>query len=1104
MNAKRWVFTSFLLIVTVAIVSGGVGLMATRAQVPRVTLVPTVTVAIPIPTEAPGSANAAIAGSVWHDLCAIGGGEGDAPLEPSAGCVPAGDGSYEANGLIEAGEPFLAGVFVRLGVGPCPAYGFAEIATDAYGRYFFDDLAVGTYCVSVDALDPGNAFLVPGTWTFPEVRSRGSVSSYTITLADGEQRSGVNFGWDYQFFPPPESIGPVATQTPEPAPTQIPCTDAATFLKDVTIPDNTNLLPGQSFVKTWRLRNDGTCTWTTDFALAFAGGSKLGGSTVVPLARAVAPGETIDLSITLTAPAGSGIYESRWQLRNAAGQLFGIGRNADAPFWVKITVGAIPSVTPSLTPSVMPSPTPSATPVPPSTISGWRGEYYANRTLAGTPALVRDDTRVEFDWGSGAPSVGIPADGFSARWTRTVALQDGSYTFYARSDDGVRVWLDGQIIIDQWHDYSGTTFATDRTLAAGAHTLRVEYYENAGLASIAFWWEHTAQFPDWRGAYYPNIDLIGSPALIRNDAEIMFNWGRGAPAAGLPVDGFSVRWTRTMYFEDGTYRFHASVDDATRIFVDGVSVISTWHDGALRNVEGDYRLASGQHTLIVEYYERAGDAIMHLWWEKIELFPDWKGEYWPNLTLSGGPTLVRNDKAVDFNWKLGAAAANLPSNAFSARWTRSAGFDAGTYRFHVIVDDGARLWIGDRLVIDSWRDGAGREVTADIPLAAGQHRIKLEYYERGDNARIKLWWEKTSSASYPDWKGEYWANRELKGTPALLRNDTSIDYNWHTGAAMSGLPADNFSVRWSRYVAFEPGIYLFSAKADDGMRFYIDGQLMLDEWHKSDGKQVYGESAPLSGSHQLRVEYYEGSGGALASFWWKKVGETATPTAIPPTTTPTPTHVLPTATAALPTETTLPPTVTPVAPTATSVPPTETPIPPSATPVPPTAVPITPTLAPPTETPEPVVLRSRAIINEVLPAPSAMDWDGDGTADALDEWIELVNIGNGPMKLGEWSIVSGGQAYVLPKGAVLRSGGFLVLFRARTGIELDDGGGQIQLLDPKGELQDGVSYPALQFDASYSRDKLGVWHTDWPPSPGRPNSSLDPVLNSAPHEPTVQ
>jgi hypothetical protein len=161
-------------------------------------------------------------------------------------------------------------------------------------------------------------------------------------------------------------------------------------------------------------------------------------------------------------------------------------------------------------------------------------------------------------------------------------------------------------------------------------------------------------------------------------------------------------------------------------------------------------------------------------------------------------------------------------------------------------------------------------------------------------------------------------------------------------------------------------------------------------------------------------------------------------------------------------------------------------------------------LVPPTETPEPATLQARVLINELLPSPSMVDWDGDGIANESDEWIELVNAGDGVMKLGGWSIVSGGRAYVLPKDVVLASGGLLVLFQTQTGIELTDSGGLIQLLDRQEMLHDQSRYPGLSFDASYSRDKLGVWHADWTPSPGRSNSPDGSDWIAREHESTIR
>jgi len=528
---------------------------------------------------------------------------------------------------------------------------------------------------------------------------------------------------------------------------------------------------------------------------------------------------------------------------------------------------------------VLPTPVPTSTPAP--VITDWRGEYFANRNLSGAPALVRNDVALDFNWGYGSPAPSLPVDNFSARWTRTLNLSAGDYRFYARSDDGVRVWLDDQLLIDEWREQAATTYSANRSLGAGAHRFRIEYFEAFGDAQFQFWWEPVPSYPQWRGAYFANPNLSGTPVTVRNDPSIDFNWGSGSPAPGVPADNFSVRWTRTLYFsQEGLYRFHSVVDDGMRLYVDGAAVMEDWRDGSWREITGDRWLSVGEHTLVVEYYDRLGDAVIRLWWERANAYPDWLGEYWGNPNLSGPPALVRNDIAVDFNWGAGAPASNLPPDNFSARWTRNNVFDAGAYRFHLGMDDGARLWVDDTLIIDQWRDGSYREVATDLALAQGAHNLRVEYYERLGSAQVRFWWERVSGPTYPDWRGEYWSNMGLLGSPTLVRNDPAVDFYWGTGSPAVGLPADGFSARWTRQVSFSRAQYRFSAQADDGIRVYLDNRLLLNEWHDGDGSTVYTVESPVEGVHWLIVEYYERVGIAMARFWWQKIGElpTATPT----------------------------------------------------------------------------------------------------------------------------------------------------------------------------------------------------------------------------------
>ncbi len=114
--------------------------------------------------------------------------------------------------------------------------------------------------------------------------------------------------------------------------------DWAKFVADVSVPDGTSFSGGTAFTKTWRLKNNGTCTWTTGYSLVFASGEKMGGPESVPLTTTVAPGQSVDISVNLTAPAAGGSYRGFWQLKNASGAVFGIGTTANKPFWVDIKV----------------------------------------------------------------------------------------------------------------------------------------------------------------------------------------------------------------------------------------------------------------------------------------------------------------------------------------------------------------------------------------------------------------------------------------------------------------------------------------------------------------------------------------------------------------------------------------------------------------------------------------------------------------------------------------------------------------------------------------------------------------------------------------------
>jgi hypothetical protein len=144
---------------------------------------------------------------------------------------------------------------------------------------------------------------------------------------------------------PPATLTPLpplpATATPigQPPPTIVPSgCDKAAFVTDATVPDGTIFSPGAAFTKTWRLRNVGTCTWTTSYKLLYYSGESMSAPTTVNLPWSAAWGQTVDISVNMVAPATVGKYRGYWILANANGQYFGIGGAATDPVWVEINV----------------------------------------------------------------------------------------------------------------------------------------------------------------------------------------------------------------------------------------------------------------------------------------------------------------------------------------------------------------------------------------------------------------------------------------------------------------------------------------------------------------------------------------------------------------------------------------------------------------------------------------------------------------------------------------------------------------------------------------------------------------------------------------------
>lgn len=266
----------------------------------------------------------------------------------------------------------------------------------------------------------------------------------------------------------------------------------------------------------------------------------------------------------------------------------------------------------------------------------------------------------------------------------------------------------------------------------------------------------------------------------------------------------------------------------------------------------------------------------------------WSAQFFNDVYLNGDMVYSTQASSLAFDWGLGSAGPGVNNDNFSARFASDPYFETGTYRFFILADDAVQLWIdfppNQQPAFGNFNNPQpGQLITFDTFISAGSHHIQVDYRELTGTAYLYVTWANLAtnpnpSPNFPSpaqapspvisgaWTGQYFTNAYLSGLPAITVQENSPTHDWGAGEPTAGIPADYFSARWVATVSLNAGTYQVTARADDGIRVYVNAQLIINEFHTASG-QTYSVTVSLpTGTHTITVEYYEATGTASLDF----------------------------------------------------------------------------------------------------------------------------------------------------------------------------------------------------------------------------------------------
>lgn len=459
--------------------------------------------------------------------------------------------------------------------------------------------------------------------------------------------------------------------------------------------------------------------------------------------------------------------------------------------------------------------------------NGLYGVYFDNANLT-TAKLSRVDAAINFDWGLGSPASQIESDSFSVRWSGQVEPKySETYTFYTSSDDGVRLWVNNVLLINDWVEHSLTEHSNTITLQAGTkYNIQLEYFENLEKAAVKLMWSSPSQSKEIipKEKLYPEAGSIIQPPPVNPPQQVRVDL-----TAYFNEDAFSYDSKRSDGNYDGNnLSYSANLFTPNPVYDSTVYATGSLDDGKSNSIH-----LNGQTIAVVQ--------------NKYE-----------SIRLLGSAT--NGNKA-------GIARVNYTDGTFTyfslsmKDWCTSdtTGEKVVQTMAHIHSSTGDEI-INNYVYACYLNPDKTKTISSiTMPDQKDMHILAITLLM---SAQV---WSGTGTGL----NGEYFDNANLT-TLKLNRVDTTVNFDWGQGSPTSLMESDSFSVRWSGQV--EPKYsetYTFYTSSDDGVKLWVNNVLVINDWVEHSVTEHSGTITLSAGTkYNIKLEYFENLDKASVKLMW--------------------------------------------------------------------------------------------------------------------------------------------------------------------------------------------------------------------------------------------